>query len=131
MTVRSEHIYCDQDKIVVASHIMRQYVIDEIRAEDHKQIKSFIEKEYGKSELGGIYWIPVVEALLTSLQTSHQSCQPFYVALDLEPGRLCCELLIRTKLRVNCDCMGYANEEQRNWIISRVDRLFEKLEIIT
>ena len=110
---------------------MKQYVIDEIRVEDYKQIKSFIENEYGKSELGGIYWIPVEEALLTSLQTSHQSCQPFYVALDLEPGRLCCELLIRTKQRVRCDCMGYANEVQRNWIIGRIDRMFKKLEIIT
>ena len=131
MTVRSKHIYCDQDKTVVASHIMRQYVIDEIRDEDHKQIKSFIEKEYGKSELGGIYWIPVEEALLTSLQTSHQSCQPFYVALDLEPDRLCCELLIRTRQHVRCDCMDYADEEQRTWIISSVDGMFKELEIIT
>ena len=110
---------------------MKQYVIDEIRVEDHKQIKAYIEQAYGKSELGGIYWIPMEETLLTSLQTSHQSCQPFYVALDLEPGKLCCELLVRTKLSVHCDCMGYANEEQRNWIIRRVDGMFEKLGIIT
>jgi len=43
---------------------------------------------------------------------------------------LCCELLIRTKQRVRCACMGYANQEQRNWIISGIDRVFEKLEII-
>jgi hypothetical protein len=115
---------------VVVSHIMKQYVIDELRAEDYKQIKVFLEKEYGKSELGGIYWIPMDEALLTSLQASHQSCQPFYVALELEPDRLCCELLIRTKQRVRCECMGYANQEQRNWIISGIDRVFERLEII-
>jgi hypothetical protein len=116
---------------VVASHIMKLYVIDEIRVENYKQIKVFLEKEYGKSEMGGIYWVPVDEALLTSLQASHPSCQPFYVALDLEPDRLCCELLIRTKQRVRCDCMGYANQDQRNWIISGIDRVFEKLEIIT
>lgn len=130
MTVLSKHIYCDQSKTVVVSQSMKQYVIDEIRAEDYKQIKAFLENEYGKSELGGIYWIPVDEALLTSLQTSHRSCQPFYVALDLEPGRLSCELLLRTKQRVRCDCMGYAGQEQRNWIISRVDRVFEQLKII-
>lgn len=131
MTVRSKHIYCDQGKTVVASHIMKLYVIDEIRVEDYKQIKVFLEKEYGKSEMGGIYWVPVDEALLTALQASHPSCQPFYVALDLESDRLCCELLIRTKQRVRCDCMGYANQDQRNWIISGIDRVFEKLEIIT
>jgi hypothetical protein len=116
---------------VVVSHIMKQYVIDEIRTEDYKQIKTFLDKEYGKSEIEGIYWIPVAEPLLTSLQASHSWCQPFYVALDLEPGRLCCELLIRTKQHMRCDCMGYANEEQRNWIIGWVDRVFEQLEIIT
>ena len=110
---------------------MKQYVVDEIRAEDYKQIKTFLDKECGKSEIEGIYWIPVPEPLLTSLQTSHSSCQPFYVALDLEPGRLCCELLIRTKQRMRCDCMGYANEEQRNWIVGWVDRVLEQLEIIT
>ena len=116
---------------MVFSHIMKQYVIDEIRAEDYKQIKAFLDKKYGTSELGGIYWVPVDEALLTSLQTSHPSCQPFYVALDLEPGRLCCELLIRTKQRVRCDCMGYATERQRNWIVGRIDGILKKLEIIT
>jgi hypothetical protein len=116
---------------MVASPIMKQYVIDEIRSEDYKQIKAFLNNEYGKSELGGIYWIPVDEVQLTSLQTAHQSCQPFYVALDLEPGRLSCELLIRTKQRVYCDCIGYATQEQRNWIISRIDGMFKKLEIIT
>ena len=131
MTVRFKHIYCDQDKTVVAFRIMKQYVIDEIRAEDYKQIKAFLEKEYGESELEGIYWIPVDEAQLTRLQKSHQSCQPFYVVLDLEPDRLCCELLIRTKQHVRCDCMDYADEEQRNWIVSSVDGMFKELEIIT
>ena len=130
MTVLSKHIYCDQSKTVVVSQSMKQYVIDEIRAEDYKQIKAFLENEYGKSELGGIYWIPVDETLLTPLQASHRSCQPFYVALDLEPGRLSCELLLRTKQRVRCDCMGYASREQRDWIVSRIDKVFEQLGII-
>jgi len=116
---------------MVASHIMKQYVIDEIRPEDYTKIKTFLDNEYGESELEGIYWIPMDEALLTSRQTSHQGCQPFYVALDLEHDRLSCELLIRTMQRVNCDCMGYATEKQRNWIISRIDGVLIKLEIIT
>ena len=115
---------------MVVSHSMKQYVIDEIRPEDYKQIKALLEKAYGKPELGGIYWIPVDEALLTTIQISHRSCQPFYVALDLEPGRLSCELLIRTKQHVRCDCMGYADEEQRNWVIGIVDGIFKKLKII-
>ncbi len=55
---------------------MKQYVIDEIRAEDYKQIKAFLDKRYGTSELGGIYWVPVDEALLTSLQTGAYAMLP-------------------------------------------------------
>jgi len=116
---------------MVAFQIMKQYVIDEIRPEDYTKIKAFLDNEYGESELEGVYWIPMDERLLTSHQTSHQECQPFYVALDLEHDRLSCELLIRTKQRVTCDCMGYATEKQRNWIISRIDGVLVKLEIIT
>ena len=99
--------------------------------ENYKQIKDFLDSEFGKSEWGGIYWIPVDEAILTPLQVSHPLCQPFYVALELESDRISCELLIRTKQRVRCDCMGYATEGQRNWIINSVEALFEKLEIVT
>ena len=116
---------------MVVSHNMKQYVIDEIRPEDYMQIKAFLDNSYGESELGGIYWMPVDEALLTSLQASHKACQPFYVTLDLEPHRLACELLIRTKQHVRCDCMGYATEEQRNGIIRHIDGVFKELEIIT
>lgn len=110
---------------------MKQYVIDEIRPEDYMKIKAFLDKKYAEAELGGLYWIPVDEALLTSLQAAHRSCQPFYMALDLEPSKLSCELLIRTQQRVRCDCMEYATQEQRNWIIGSIDQMFQQLEIMT
>ena len=110
---------------------MKQYVIDEIRPEDYMKIKAFLDNVYGESELGGIYWMPVDETLLTSLQVSHKACQPFYVTLDLESDRLSCELLIRTKQHVRCDCMAYTTLEQRNGIIDQVDGMLKELEIIT
>jgi len=116
---------------MIASPNMKQYVIDEIRPEDYKQIKSYLDEKFGVAELGGIYWMPVAEALLTPIQASHSACQPFFVALDLTLDRLCCELLIRTRQRVRCDCMGYATQIQRNWIIETVDSFLVELGIIT
>jgi hypothetical protein len=49
----------------------------------------------------------------------------------LGADRLAAELLIRTRNRVRCDCIHYADERQRNWLVQTVDAIFEKLEIIT
>ena len=110
---------------------MKQYVIDEIRPADHEKIKAYLDAEFGPAEMGGIYWIPMASEMLSELQRSHKACQPFFFALDLEPDRLSCELLIRTREHIRCDCINYATDSQRNWLVSVVDAVFEKLEIHT
>ncbi|MBW2177680.1 MAG: hypothetical protein JRH03_12160 [Deltaproteobacteria bacterium] len=110
---------------------MKQYVVDEIRAPDHEKIKTYLDEAFGSSEMGGIYWVPIAGNLLNDVQCAHATCQPYVFALDLEPDRLTCELLVRTRNRIRCDCIGYATESQRNWVISVVDAMFEKLEIYT
>ena len=107
---------------------MKQYVVDEIRPADYEKIKAYLDTEFGPAEMGGIYWIPVAREILNRVQRAHQTCQSFFFALDLEPERLSCELLIRTRRRIRCDCINYATEAQRNWLISVVDAVFEKLE---
>jgi len=110
---------------------MKQYVIDEIRPEGHKEIKSYLASNFGAPELGNMYWMPLAETELTPTQASHRSCHPLMVAIELEPERLACELLVRTRQRVRCDCIGYATVSQRNWIIGSIDAFFEKLGIVT
>ena len=63
---------------------MKQYVIDELRPEDHKKIKKYLDKTYGSAEMGGIYWLPIATEVLTEIQHEHRGCQPFFVAIDLE-----------------------------------------------
>jgi hypothetical protein len=53
------------------------------------------------------------------------------MALELSPDRLAAEMLVRTRCRVRCDCIHYADEGQCNWLVRTVDAIFEKLEIIT
>jgi len=116
---------------MIAFQSMKQYVIDEIRPEDYKEIKAYLDSNFGEPELGNLYWLPLNEAMLTSVQASHVSCHPLVIAVELEPEKLTCELLVRTRQRVRCDCIGYATETQRNWIVNSIDAIFEKLRIIT
>ena len=110
---------------------MKQYVIDELRYQDYERIQAYFDEFFGESDLGGIYWLPLDPEMLTEVQAAHTSCQPFYFALELAQDRLSCELLVRTRNRIRCDCIAYANEPQRNWIIKVIDIVLEKLEVIT
>ena len=110
---------------------MKQYLIDEIRLQDYGKIKAYLDATFGDSGVAGLYWLPVDEAILSTEQKAHTSCAPFFMALELGEDRLAGELLIRTRSRIRCDCIRYADERQRNWLIQTVDAIFEELDIIT
>ena len=108
---------------------MKQYVVDELRQQDYEKIKAFLDEKQGPSEMGGIYWIPLEREYLAPVQIAHKECQPIYYIIDLKPDSLSCELLLRTKSRIRCDCIRYADGRQIQRIIQFVDDLLEKLEI--
>ena len=110
---------------------MKQYVIDQIRPQDYEKIKAYLDEAFGGSGVDGVYWLPVDEKYLGKVQHAHSACAPFYMALELGPDYLAGELLVRSRRRVRCDCIRYADEEQRSWLIQVMDAIFEKLEIIT
>jgi hypothetical protein len=110
---------------------MKQYVIDELRAADYESLKTYLQEHYGPVAMRGIYWIPLENGLLTDIQKAHRACQPHYFAVDLAENRLALELLVRTKSILRCDCIRYATQAQRNWIIALVDDIFNQLEIMT
>ena len=108
---------------------MKQYVIDELRPEDYAALKKYLDENFGQSVMEGIYWIPVESELLAKIQLAHEECKPHYLALQLDPDQLACELLVRTPNRIRCDCIQYATEKQRNWLIEWIDNIFNRLEI--
>jgi hypothetical protein len=110
---------------------MKQYLIDELRPDDHRKIKKYLDKTYATTVFDGLYWLPLDQAQYTKIQTEHTECQPFYFALNLEPSLLACELLVRTQNRLRCACMGYAAENQRNWLYRLIDDMFDQLGIKT
>lgn len=110
---------------------MKQYLIDELRPEDYEKVKAHLDDTLGSSGTDGLYWYPIDESMLTGVQAEHVACKPFYFSLELEPAHLSCELLVRTLNRMRCDCIGYATDTQRNWLIHKIDGMFEDLGIIT
>ncbi len=108
---------------------MKQYVIDELAPADHERVKSYLDAVCGPAELDNIYWLLLDESLYTPIQAAHTDCQPFYAAICLRERTVAVELLIRTKNRIRCDCMGYATPEQIVWLIERLDAMLAELEI--
>ena len=109
---------------------MKQYRIDELRPNDYEKIKEYLDERYGSSQMEGIYWVPLDSDLLDEVQGAHVDCQPFCFAVVLEPTVIAFEFLIRTRNRIRCDCIRYANEEQRDSIIRFGDSIFETLKIL-
>ena len=110
---------------------MKQYVVDELRPADHEKIRAYLENRFGNSVLEGLYWVPLEKDLYSPVQAEHKECQPFYVALNLEPNLLAGELLVRTQNRVRCDCIGYTTRQQRSWLMALIDDMFAELGIKT
>jgi len=108
---------------------MKQYVVDELRPGDFEKIESYLKERFEYSGLENLYWVRLDEKILTDVQASHTQCAPFYFAIELEPGRMSCELLVRTRQRIKCDCMNYADQAQRDWFIGLADTIIEQLAI--
>ncbi|MFO7962691.1 MAG: hypothetical protein R6U50_02105 [Desulfobacterales bacterium] len=108
---------------------MKQYVIDELRPGEYDKIKSYLDEAFGKSAVDDVYWVPLDKEFLTEEQLLHNECGPHCFAVVLEENLVACEFLIRTKNRIRCNCMGYADEKQQTAIIRFADNLFRKLNI--
>lgn len=108
---------------------MKQYVIDELRPEDHAKIKTYLDERHAVAQFDGLYWLLIDDALLDDVQKAHETCRPHYFALELSPQRLACELLVRTQNQIRCNCIQYATQAQRNWLIQWVDGILETLNI--
>lgn len=110
---------------------MKQYVIDELRPQDHAALHTWLNEHLHLTGVDGIYWLFLDDAVLSAAQQAHTECQPFYVALELTRQHLACELLVRSRQRMRCDCIAYADTRQLNWLVAQMDAIFEQLDLIT
>ncbi len=110
---------------------MKQYVIDQLREHEFLALEAHLNDHAEQADLPGIYWVPIPEELFEAVQSQHTPCQPFYFAVSLDRRAISFELLIRTRLRLRCGCIRYANQAQRDYILAYADGLFEKLKLMT
>lgn len=108
---------------------MKQYVVDQLRFNDFEKIRACLDQRFGPASIEGVYWVPLEPGRWSATQAAHRDCQPFFAALELHGERLSLELLIRTRQRIRCDCIAYATDEQRSWLIQMVDDMLLQLGI--
>ncbi len=108
---------------------MKQYVIDELRPEDHEKIKTYLDENFEAAGINGIYRLQLDRNLLNDVQTAHTRCQPFYFSVELASSRLSFEFLARSSDTMRCNCIDYATPKQRKWLMEVADAILEKLGI--
>ena len=108
---------------------MKQYVIDGFSLQDYHALKKYFDVNLETASVEGIYWLELDQKILSPIQSDHDACGPHVFGLMLESTYLSCELLVRIKTNIKCDCMGYATKEQRDWLIDQTDAILEKLAI--
>ena len=108
---------------------MKQYTIDELREVDYQKIKNYFDKNLSFSKIEGIYHLILPPSLLNKIQKKHKSCAPFYFAIHLTESVINAELLVRAKKKMRCNCIEYANEIQREFLINYIDSILIKLNI--
>lgn len=108
---------------------MKQYVIDELQRPEQRKLEDYFKRYLHPSGVDGIYWLFLDEDLLSDTQRSHRECRPYYIAVDLTDTAMHCELLVRAKNRLRCDCIAYVDRRQREWVIDLIDAIVAKLAI--
>ena len=109
---------------------MRLYRIDELRADDVKKFARHLEEMDLRSEMDGIFWLPVPPELLSSRQKEHAPlCGPYVMALEVEETALNLEFLVRSKSTLHCSCLGYADEALIRHMMAYVDETLRTLGV--
>ena len=108
---------------------MRQFVIDELSMLERDNLESYLKRTLKPGPMAGIFWIELPDDLLGETQRDHSSCQPFYMAVDLEKNRLCFEFLVRSKTNLHCSCIAYATDVQRQFVLNFIDTMLAEEHI--
>ncbi len=108
---------------------MKQYVIDQLRTSDYDQIQGFLERNTESTGVEGVYWVSLPPELYSETQSEHSKCHPFYFAVNLTWNDVAFELLIRTRQVIRCNCIAYATQRQRDYILDFADHMIEELKL--
>ncbi len=108
---------------------MRQYVVDELRPQEVERIRRYVEDTCEPAGIGGIYWLRMPEDLLSPTQYEHKPCQPHCSAIEIGDRYIKFEMLVRSRMKIRCQCVQMATLQQRNFILAFADKMLDELAI--
>ena len=110
---------------------MKYLLLDEIRTSDMEKIRKYFIQNTIEATIGDVFWIEVPKDLLNEIQLSHTACAPHVIAVELDKNSVQFELFVRSRATLNCQCMGYSNRQQRDFIFSYAENMLDTLGIRT
>ncbi|MEN8257489.1 MAG: hypothetical protein ABFS09_06465 [Thermodesulfobacteriota bacterium] len=102
---------------------MRQFVIDELSAQERDNLDSYLKKSLKSGPMLGMFWLQLPEDLWSKAQKGHDECGPFYFGVELSKDKLIVELLVRSESNLHCSCISYATPSQREYVLGFVDTM--------
>ena len=108
---------------------MRQFLVDEIPRRQMETIKSYLKNNTSTSGLDSVYWLEVPPDLLAAVQLDHHSCGPHYLAIEVGKDFIKFEFLVRSRHRLRCDCVRYADAAQESFLLDFAHSLIETLHL--
>ena len=110
---------------------MKSYYIDEISTSDLDKINRYLYNNAIESGMQKLFWIEIPSDCLTGLQLEHSECKPHRFAIETGDTWIRAEFFVRTSVKFRCDCNGYCNENQKEFIMNYIDNMISKLNIRT
>jgi hypothetical protein len=102
---------------------MRQLFIDELTREERANVDSYLKRTLKPGPIDGLYWLAIPQDLYGAAQQGHDTCGPFYFAIELQEDAVRFEFLVRSQTNLHCSCIAYASPAQRNFILQFADKL--------
>ena len=110
---------------------MKSYYLDEISTSDLKKISKYLNENATKAGMDRLFWIEMPSDFLNEFQSEHSECEPHRFAIETGDTWIRAEFFLRTSVKFRCDCNGYCNDHQKEFIMSYVDNMIDKLDILT
>jgi aspartate aminotransferase-like enzyme len=105
---------------------MKSYIVDSLNHKDISSVKEVLIKRFGTPFMDEIFHAVLDSSVLSSEQKKHVECSPHYFALCLEKDKLTAETLVRSKKKMRCSCMGYADSKQILWLIDLINDILDE-----
>ena len=107
---------------------MRSYLVDELTFPVVLALEKHLTDKGLASPLEGLYWIPVPESELSSMQRAHlEQCGPYVLALELRDDAVRLEWLVRGLNRMRCECLDFAPPELARQMEAWLNTLLDDL----